>query len=165
MGLESLDSEGKKEEEVTVTVNSTKNTLMSDTKGQFHTISGCAYVHVWALRGKLQRALARRKEGECTFKKSLPSTIVPNPMIRCVLLIVAAAACVAAAPVHSTALFHPSSASMNAACPHTYTVLFHTTKGDFEVQVEQAWAPIGAQRFYNLVQNGEQRNQFGACAC
>jgi len=86
-------------------------------------------------------------------------------MIRCVLLIVAAAACVAAAPVHSTALFHPSSASMNAACPHTYTVLFHTTKGDFEVQVEQAWAPIGAQRFYNLVQNGEQRNQFGACAC
>jgi peptidyl-prolyl cis-trans isomerase A (cyclophilin A) len=76
-------------------------------------------------------------------------------MLRCVLLIVAAAACVAAAPLsHTMALFHPNSASMNAPCPHTYTVLFHTTKGDFEVQVEQAWAPIGSQRFYNLVKNG-----------
>jgi hypothetical protein len=56
-------------------------------------------------------------------------------MLRCVLLIVAAAACVVAAPLsHTMALFHPNSASMNAQCPHTYTVLFHTTKGDFEVQ-------------------------------
>ena len=75
-------------------------------------------------------------------------------MLRCFLLLVAAAAC-HAVPLHSTALFHPNSASMNTPSPHTYTVLFHTTKGNFEVQVEQAWAPNGAQRFYNLVQNGE----------
>jgi hypothetical protein len=79
--------------------------------------------------------------------------------LRYFLLLVAAAACHAAVP-HSTALFHPSSASMNTQCPHTYTVLFHTTKGDFEVQVEQAWAPHGAQRFYNLVKNGN-----GRCCC
>jgi hypothetical protein len=77
-------------------------------------------------------------------------------MLRSFLLLLAAIACHAAIP-HSTSLFHPNSASMNAPCPHTYTVLFHTTKGNFEVQVEQAWAPIGAQRFYNLVKNGERR--------
>ena len=75
-------------------------------------------------------------------------------MFRSFLLLVAAVACHAAVP-HATALFHPDSASMNAPCPHTYTVLFHTTKGNFEVQVEQAWAPNGAQRFYNLVKNGK----------
>ena len=82
--------------------------------------------------------------------------------MRYFLLLVVAAACHAApaAVPHSTALFHPDSASMNTPCPHTYTVLFQTTKGNFEVQVEQAWAPNGAQRFYNLVKNGEQ-----GCEC
>ena len=31
---------------------------------------------------------------------------------------------------------------------------FTTTKGDFVVQVNRAWAPIGADRFYNLVKHG-----------
>lgn len=85
-----------------------------------------------------------------------------SQMLLYFLLLVAAAACHAApaAVLHSTALFHPDSASMNSPCPHTYTVLFQTTKGNFEVQVEQAWAPNGAQRFYNLVKNGEQ-----GCSC
>ena len=86
----------------------------------------------------------------------LRTATVSDNMLRFVLLLVAAVACHAAVP-HSTSLFHPNSASMNAPCPHTYTVLFHTTKGNFEVQVEQAWAPNGAQRFYNLVKNGDRR--------
>jgi peptidyl-prolyl cis-trans isomerase A (cyclophilin A) len=32
-------------------------------------------------------------------------------------------------------------------------VKFTTTKGDFVVQVNRAWAPIGADRFYNLVKH------------
>ena len=35
--------------------------------------------------------------------------------------------------------------------PETYQVKFTTTKGDFTVTVTRAWAPLGADRFYNLV--------------
>jgi peptidyl-prolyl cis-trans isomerase A (cyclophilin A) len=35
--------------------------------------------------------------------------------------------------------------------PETFTVRFVTTKGDFTVEVVRAWAPKGADRFYNLV--------------
>jgi peptidyl-prolyl cis-trans isomerase A (cyclophilin A) len=42
-------------------------------------------------------------------------------------------------------------ASLHATAPAVYYVQFHTTKGDFTVQVMRAWAPNGADRFYNLV--------------
>lgn len=35
--------------------------------------------------------------------------------------------------------------------PETFTVDFQTSAGDFAVQVTRAWAPRGADRFYNLV--------------
>ena len=38
--------------------------------------------------------------------------------------------------------------------PEKFRVRFETTKGDFVVEVNRAWAPNGADRFYNLVQNG-----------
>lgn len=44
-------------------------------------------------------------------------------------------------------------ASLHATAPATYDVKFHTTKGDFTVQVTRAWAPNGADRFYNLVEH------------
>jgi peptidyl-prolyl cis-trans isomerase A (cyclophilin A) len=36
----------------------------------------------------------------------------------------------------------------------TFKAKFETTKGDFVIQVERRWAPKGADRFYNLVNNG-----------
>jgi peptidyl-prolyl cis-trans isomerase A (cyclophilin A) len=36
--------------------------------------------------------------------------------------------------------------------PEVYRVRFETTKGDFTVEVTRAWAPHGADRFYELVQ-------------
>jgi peptidyl-prolyl cis-trans isomerase A (cyclophilin A) len=45
-------------------------------------------------------------------------------------------------------------ASLTEQAPATYKVKFDTTKGAFVVQVTRAWAPIGADRFYNLVKNG-----------
>jgi peptidyl-prolyl cis-trans isomerase A (cyclophilin A) len=51
-----------------------------------------------------------------------------------------------------TALLHPS--TLKATAPAEYEVTFKTTKGDFTVQVNRAWAPIGADRFYNLVKHG-----------
>jgi peptidyl-prolyl cis-trans isomerase A (cyclophilin A) len=50
------------------------------------------------------------------------------------------------------ALLHP--AELKAKAPDVFDVKFTTTKGDFIVQVNRAWAPIGADRFYNLVKHG-----------
>lgn len=47
------------------------------------------------------------------------------------------------------ALKNPTLANVKA--PDTFKVKFETTKGDFVVEVDRAWAPIGADRFYNLV--------------
>jgi peptidyl-prolyl cis-trans isomerase A (cyclophilin A) len=41
-----------------------------------------------------------------------------------------------------------------ATAPARFKVKFSTTKGDFIVQVTRAWAPLGADRFYNLVKLG-----------
>jgi peptidyl-prolyl cis-trans isomerase A (cyclophilin A) len=45
-------------------------------------------------------------------------------------------------------------ASLTAQAPATFAAKFTTTKGDFTVQVTRAWAPRGADRFYNLVRSG-----------
>jgi peptidyl-prolyl cis-trans isomerase A (cyclophilin A) len=37
--------------------------------------------------------------------------------------------------------------------PETYKVKFDTTRGTFTVSVTRAWAPLGADRFYNLVKH------------
>jgi len=58
----------------------------------------------------------------------------------------------AAAPARSSALLNP--AALHAKAPDMYKVLFTTTKGDFTVDVHRDWAPLGADRFYNLVKNG-----------
>ena len=50
-----------------------------------------------------------------------------------------------------TALLHP--ATMKAQAPAEYDVKFVTTKGDFVIHVTRAWAPLGADRFYNLVKH------------
>ena len=45
-------------------------------------------------------------------------------------------------------------AALNEQAPASYKVRFDTSKGVFVVQVNRAWAPNGADRFYNLVKNG-----------
>ncbi|MFZ3216151.1 MAG: peptidylprolyl isomerase [Candidatus Acidiferrales bacterium] len=45
-------------------------------------------------------------------------------------------------------------ANLKEAAPETFDVKFNTTAGDFVVQVTRAWAPLGADRFYNLVKHG-----------
>jgi len=41
-----------------------------------------------------------------------------------------------------------------AKAPETFKAKFKTTKGDFTLEVTRAWAPNGADRFYNLVKLG-----------
>jgi peptidyl-prolyl cis-trans isomerase A (cyclophilin A) len=45
-------------------------------------------------------------------------------------------------------------ASLNEQSPPVYKAKFDTSKGSFVVEVNRAWAPNGADRFYNLVKNG-----------
>jgi len=49
-------------------------------------------------------------------------------------------------------LLHPERATLTA--PDSYQVKVATTAGDFVIQVRRAWAPNGADRFFNLVKMG-----------
>ena len=57
----------------------------------------------------------------------------------------------AAASTYDRALLRP--ALLKAKAPDVYKVNFVTTRGEFTVTVTRAWAPIGADRFYNLVRH------------
>jgi peptidyl-prolyl cis-trans isomerase A (cyclophilin A) len=56
------------------------------------------------------------------------------------------------APTPRPLIFDPSRATEQA--PEKFRVRFETTKGPFVVEVTRAWAPRGADRFYNLVKAG-----------
>ena len=45
-------------------------------------------------------------------------------------------------------------ASLKEKAPATYKAKFDTSKGAFVITVHRDWAPLGADRFYNLVKNG-----------
>jgi peptidyl-prolyl cis-trans isomerase A (cyclophilin A) len=45
-------------------------------------------------------------------------------------------------------------ASLTEQAPASYKAAFDTSAGKFVITVHRAWAPLGADRFYNLVKNG-----------
>lgn len=59
-----------------------------------------------------------------------------------------------AAPAFAQAPNLANPAALNEQAPASYKIKFDTTKGAFVIQVTRAWAPHGADRFYNLVKNG-----------
>jgi len=52
----------------------------------------------------------------------------------------------------SAKLANPS--ALRETAPAAYKARFETSKGAFVIDVTRAWAPNGADRFYNLVKNG-----------
>lgn len=44
-------------------------------------------------------------------------------------------------------------AMLKEKAPETFQVKFETTRGDFTMDVTRAWAPVGVDRFYNLVKH------------
>lgn len=54
--------------------------------------------------------------------------------------------------VHPRSLLDPS--TMKTRAPEVFKTKFTTTQGDIVIQVTRAWAPLGADRFYNLVRGG-----------
>jgi peptidyl-prolyl cis-trans isomerase A (cyclophilin A) len=45
-------------------------------------------------------------------------------------------------------------AGLSEKAPDLYRAKFETSAGDFVIEVHRDWAPLGADRFYNLVKNG-----------
>jgi peptidyl-prolyl cis-trans isomerase A (cyclophilin A) len=49
-------------------------------------------------------------------------------------------------------------ATLNAKAPPVFLVKLNTTKGPIVIRVTKNWAPVGADRFYNLVRSGFYNN-------
>jgi peptidyl-prolyl cis-trans isomerase A (cyclophilin A) len=69
-----------------------------------------------------------------------------------VAAIIAAPLALAAQEAGRASLKNPD--ALKETAPATYNVQFDTSAGAFVVKVTRAWAPHGADRFYNLVKNG-----------
>ena len=55
---------------------------------------------------------------------------------------------------YSRSFFLLTAAALLAGCSSSSRVKFETSKGDFIVQVHKEWAPLGAERFIELVKSG-----------
>jgi len=78
--------------------------------------------------------------------------------VACVALSVLAGGCAAArsggAPRTTSALFEPTSRFWQDTAPSAYRARVETSRGTFVMEVYRDWAPIGADRFYNLIRAG-----------
>jgi peptidyl-prolyl cis-trans isomerase A (cyclophilin A) len=68
------------------------------------------------------------------------------------LALAAALAAPSVAAAQAPSLKNP--ASLNEKAPESYKVRLDTSAGPVVIQVTRAWAPLGADRFYNLTKNG-----------
>ena len=59
-----------------------------------------------------------------------------------------------ASQTNSTALLEPSSTFWRDTAPSVYHARVETSRGEFVMEVHRAWAPLGADRFYNLIRAG-----------
>lgn len=80
--------------------------------------------------------------------------IIRSLVVSGIALITLAAPAAAQAPAAAPAskLRNPAAATEKA--PATYKAKFDTSAGAFVIEVHRDWAPLGADRFYNLVKAG-----------
>lgn len=71
-----------------------------------------------------------------------------------VLTALALAAVLVAPSVAAAQASLKNPASLNEKAPATYKVKLDTSAGPIVIEVHRDWAPLGADRFYNLVKNG-----------
>ncbi|MEM1188520.1 MAG: alpha/beta fold hydrolase [Pseudomonadota bacterium] len=58
------------------------------------------------------------------------------------------------APKPDPLLLEPDASAWTETAPADFRARFRTTEGSFEVTVHRSWAPLGADRFFNLVRHG-----------
>jgi peptidyl-prolyl cis-trans isomerase A (cyclophilin A) len=75
-------------------------------------------------------------------------------IIRRLLITLALSLTAFASPAFSQSANLASPAALREQAPAVYKAKFDTTKGVFVIEVTREWAPLGADRFYNLVKNG-----------
>jgi homoserine O-acetyltransferase len=51
-------------------------------------------------------------------------------------------------------LLKPDAPEMNRRAPNRFHVIFETTRGVIRLEIHRDWAPLGVDRFYNLVRAG-----------
>ena len=73
-------------------------------------------------------------------------------MVRRTMLVALMAALAVPASAQTARLKDPS--QLTETAPEVFRARFETSKGPFVIEVHRAWAPIAADRFYNLVKNG-----------
>jgi homoserine O-acetyltransferase len=71
-----------------------------------------------------------------------------------VTAILLACAAEAGAQTPPDILLSPQDARWNEPAPEVFRAAFETTRGRFVIDVQRAWSPHGADRFYNLVRHG-----------
>ena len=54
----------------------------------------------------------------------------------------------------------PNAPGMDQRAPDVFDTTFETTTGPIVIRTHRAWAPLGADRFYNLARSGFYDNQF-----
>lgn len=74
----------------------------------------------------------------------------PFSVIVSVMMVLAVAALACAQP--AAGLKTPG--ALKETAPAVYKAKFETSAGTFVIEVHRDWAPLGADRFYNLVKNG-----------
>jgi peptidyl-prolyl cis-trans isomerase A (cyclophilin A) len=97
----------------------------------------------------MRRDEAKRRE---TLLRLVPAVALFTVALFAVSISASMAEAPPAPAVSNPKLMNP--ADMNETAPETYQARFTTSKGDFVIEVTRAWAPHGADRFYNLVRNG-----------
>jgi cyclophilin family peptidyl-prolyl cis-trans isomerase len=81
--------------------------------------------------------------------------LLPAAAVLAAILLAACAAPFAGPAAPDPArLLQPDHPEMQRTAPDTFEVHFETTQGDFVMEVVREWAPIGADRFYNLARHG-----------
>lgn len=83
-------------------------------------------------------------------RASLPA--VPSRRTRPGAALVLVCAAAIALPAQTSKLADP--AQLTATAPDVFRARFDTSKGAFAIEVHREWAPLGADRFFNLVRNG-----------
>jgi homoserine O-acetyltransferase len=83
-----------------------------------------------------------------------------NKMLKKSRLAIAALACSLVLPIHAQAppqknvLLNPDDPEMNRRAPNLFIVRLETSKGVIAIEIHRDWAPLGVDRFYNLVRAG-----------
>jgi len=71
-----------------------------------------------------------------------------------VLLIAACSGGGSRSPAVAADFHNPTGPGFSAQAPDSFNAKFETSAGDFVIAVHRRWAPLGADRFYNLTRSG-----------